>query len=788
MEESDMNASPFRLKRYFFHYSALLLLFFSQSGYSWDTIIDITSPPLCSNVLKGTPITIHYKIDPIEVNQFSVLLAIPCDGVEAPEAGLCNGSIAIHSWEYPDNQDEATYVWETTNVPEGGYWIWLYWGCEPCPSYGMLKYATKINILSKPPTPNLTTPRPEVDSGQTYTLEWNYMVCSDGYELQESGFYNMSGAATYPITSVATLSLPMHHLNPSGAVKIYYYRIRAVNNAMGVKGDWSNTLLIEVDPSASKLDETPAPWMDGDVLLVPKTAVPPAIDGLLDPVWKNTPEVMQQYYDGNRADWFDLWGSFRLMWDDTYLYGFMDAYDDRIVDSHANRWEQDGWELFFDADNSKGATYDGVNDGQFRINHHDAGSAAIDVPDWFANKSDVVYANRNKENGLGWTMEWKIPLSSLRFAAPYANRTFGLEMQQNDNDGTARECRSKWWNVDDNSYQNASRFGTARLARRTTNADLDVWNTIGFPPGAPDGVLDDTWFQLPPFSDQLYCWSNTSDNYDQTLVSDWSDARFNFRMGWSSSNLFLFVRLWDDVKVLTADSGNPWESDAVEIFIDGDNNKGDAYDGANDNQIIVERKDQTAADITVVGANPGGASSIQFKNRETPSGWDLEMIIPLNILGISPTEGSKFGFELQMDDNDTGDRDAIRRWWNWNSDSWKNTGLFGTAELVGPSGRLAPSAVADRPAASVTEFGLGRNYPNPFNSSTKIGYTLKTGGKVRLTVVDPAGRELAVLVDGVQGAGSHEVSFSGTGLISGIYIYRLQTVDGTATGKMSYIK
>jgi hypothetical protein len=102
-------------------------------------------------------------------------------------------------------------------------------------------------------------------------------------------------------------------------------------------------------------------------------------------------------------------------------------------------------------------------------------------------------------------------------------------------------------------------------------------------------------------------------------------------------------------------------------------------------------------------------------------------------------------------------------------------------------GRLSGISDGER-AGRIFDFRLGRNYPNPFNSSTKIGYTLKTGGKVRLTVVDPAGRELAVLVDGVQGAGSHEVSFSGTGLISGIYIYRLQTVDGTATGKMSYIK
>ena len=74
----------------------------------------------------------------------------------------------------------------------------------------------------------------------------------------------------------------------------------------------------------------------------------------------------------------------------------------------------------------------------------------------------------------------------------------------------------------------------------------------------------------------------------------------------------------------------------------------------------------------------------------------------------------------------------------------------------------------------------GRIYPNPFNPSTTIAYTVGgTGGQgsglsdVSLAVYDVLGREVAVLVDGKQPAGSYEVPFDASRLASGMYVYRL---------------
>lgn len=72
------------------------------------------------------------------------------------------------------------------------------------------------------------------------------------------------------------------------------------------------------------------------------------------------------------------------------------------------------------------------------------------------------------------------------------------------------------------------------------------------------------------------------------------------------------------------------------------------------------------------------------------------------------------------------------------------------------------------------EYTLSQNYPNPFNPSTTIEYSLPHSGKVKLSVYDILGRQIAVLVDEYQNAGTYRVVFDASGLSSGIYIYRLR--------------
>jgi hypothetical protein len=59
---------------------------------------------------------------------------------------------------------------------------------------------------------------------------------------------------------------------------------------------------------------------------------------------------------------------------------------------------------------------------------------------------------------------------------------------------------------------------------------------------------------------------------------------------------------------------------------------------------------------------------------------------------------------------------------------------------------------------------------------------------VNLTVYDISGRKVAELVNGMRDAGSHEVTFDGSKLASGVYLYKLTAGNYTATQKMVLMK
>lgn len=88
------------------------------------------------------------------------------------------------------------------------------------------------------------------------------------------------------------------------------------------------------------------------------------------------------------------------------------------------------------------------------------------------------------------------------------------------------------------------------------------------------------------------------------------------------------------------------------------------------------------------------------------------------------------------------------------------------------------------------EYSLHQNYPNPFNPSTMIKYSLAKDGPVRVSVSDILGKEIAVLVDRNQNAGSHSVEFDAGryNLTSGIYFYTLKTSGFISTKKMIIMK
>jgi len=90
----------------------------------------------------------------------------------------------------------------------------------------------------------------------------------------------------------------------------------------------------------------------------------------------------------------------------------------------------------------------------------------------------------------------------------------------------------------------------------------------------------------------------------------------------------------------------------------------------------------------------------------------------------------------------------------------------------------------DEQAASLAKPTVYQNEPNPFGSSTDIGYYLPERCNVTLAVYDVNGRLLTTLVKGEQEAGEHRVSFDAGQLAKGVYYYRFVAGDRVQSGKM----
>ncbi len=86
------------------------------------------------------------------------------------------------------------------------------------------------------------------------------------------------------------------------------------------------------------------------------------------------------------------------------------------------------------------------------------------------------------------------------------------------------------------------------------------------------------------------------------------------------------------------------------------------------------------------------------------------------------------------------------------------------------------------------KFSLEQNFPNPFNPTTTISYSIPKSEFVKIAVYDELGREVANVVNEHQKAGSYKATFTSYDLSSGVYYYRLTAGEYTDTKKMMVIK
>ncbi|MBD3403053.1 T9SS type A sorting domain-containing protein [candidate division GN15 bacterium] len=121
--------------------------------------------------------------------------------------------------------------------------------------------------------------------------------------------------------------------------------------------------------------------------------------------------------------------------------------------------------------------------------------------------------------------------------------------------------------------------------------------------------------------------------------------------------------------------------------------------------------------------------------------------------------------------------------------------IFGRlADTIFVYGLSTPTDVHDDPHAELpSSYSLQQNYPNPFNPTTSISFKLPQAADVSLKVYNVLGQWVQTLVSGELPAGTHSVQWNGTAstgvpVSSGVYLYRLQAGEYSATRKMLLLK
>ncbi|HSW56266.1 MAG TPA: T9SS type A sorting domain-containing protein [Ignavibacteriaceae bacterium] len=96
--------------------------------------------------------------------------------------------------------------------------------------------------------------------------------------------------------------------------------------------------------------------------------------------------------------------------------------------------------------------------------------------------------------------------------------------------------------------------------------------------------------------------------------------------------------------------------------------------------------------------------------------------------------------------------------------------------------------VNDAIHSEIYSYILYQNFPNPFNPTTRISYSVPEFGFVTLKIYDVLGKEVSALVGEEKSSGSYVIQFDASKLSSGIYFYQLITKDYVNTKKMILIK
>ena len=125
-------------------------------------------------------------------------------------------------------------------------------------------------------------------------------------------------------------------------------------------------------------------------------------------------------------------------------------------------------------------------------------------------------------------------------------------------------------------------------------------------------------------------------------------------------------------------------------------------------------------------------------------------------------------------------------------DAWTAFPYFASGKLIASDfvGGLFVFVLNNlEPAAELPRaFALEAAYPNPFNSSTTLRFSLESEAEVRLAVLDALGREVGLVAEGTYAEGQHEAIFDAEHLPSGLYLVQLESNGRMDSQRITLLK
>jgi fibronectin type 3 domain-containing protein len=231
-----------------------------------------------------------------------------------------------------------------------------------------------------------------------------------------------------------------------------------------------------------------------------------------------------------------------------------------------------------------------------------------------------------------------------------------------------------------------------------------------------------------------------------------SDLSGNFKAAWDSTNLYVLYSIMDDAT--RNDSTNPWDDDAVEIYIDGDNSRGGSYDA--DDYEFVFGWDDTA----IWSQFDKPTTGMAFAKTDTATGYYVEIKIPWATVSVAPTAGKVIGLDASVAEDDDGSgRDSRMAWIDNNNDDWHLPSIFGTGRLLPGGPPAAPTGLTATPG----------------NTKITLSWTASTGATAyrvrRGTVSGGPYTTVASLVG---------TTWTNTGLVNGVPYYYVVAAENAA--------